>query len=249
MRYGSFVIESLPSHEDRIVRSGSSLTEQVIDAVREAIRDGDLITGQLYSVYQLADWLKVSRSPVRDALLRLSEAGVVRFERNRGFRVVLPDPREIAEIFAIRIALEVPAVRKVAERDDQQLREELHAGIDTMARAAEERDLRAFALADRALHDRILRAAGNSRSRRIVSELRETTELLGASTIDRSRTLDDLLAEHIPLVAAIVAQDADTAVRTIRWHLEHTCRLLVQQAALDQGSRISIDELWTDLVN
>ncbi|MGW0201118.1 GntR family transcriptional regulator [Nonomuraea sp. NPDC003201] len=92
--------------------AGRSLAEQVISEVRRAVHTGAMVPGRLYSVYQVAEQLNVSRSPVREAMLRLAEAGLVQVERNRGFRVVLPHPREIVEIFGVRLALELPAARR-----------------------------------------------------------------------------------------------------------------------------------------
>src|SRR6476659_6013932 len=88
--------------------------EQAVTAIRAAIDDGRMKPGVKYSVYQLAEALGVSRTPVRDALLRLEEVGLIRFEARQGFRILLPDPGEIAEIFAIRLALELPAVARAA---------------------------------------------------------------------------------------------------------------------------------------
>jgi len=102
--------------------SASSISENVLETVRTAGHDGVLTPGHLYSVYQLSEALGVSRSPVREALLRLAEVGLVRFERNRGFRILLPSPHEIAEMFAIRLALELPAVRRVARESHPALR-------------------------------------------------------------------------------------------------------------------------------
>src|SRR5690349_1341274 len=92
------------------------LADSVVTEVRDRIRTRRLVPGATYSVYQLADELGVSRSPVREGLVKLAEAGVVRFRRNRGFQVLLPEPRDIAEIFAVRVALEVPAARRAATR-------------------------------------------------------------------------------------------------------------------------------------
>ena len=58
---------------------------------------------------------------MRDALLRLEEVGLIKFEARQGFRILLPQPREIAEIFAVRLALELPAVRATARRSDATL--------------------------------------------------------------------------------------------------------------------------------
>jgi DNA-binding GntR family transcriptional regulator len=91
--------------------ASASLTDRVVHELRESIRSGVLRPGELYSVYQLAEQLQVSRTPVREGLLRLAEAGMVRFERNRGFRVLRSAPADIAGIFHLRLLLEVPAAR------------------------------------------------------------------------------------------------------------------------------------------
>src|SRR6478672_598431 len=98
-----------------------SLPDAVVDAVRAGITAGELVPDETYSVYQLADLLDVSRSPVREALVRLAEAGLVQINRNRGFRVVIPQARDIEEIIDIRLALEPAAARRAAEHatDDE----------------------------------------------------------------------------------------------------------------------------------
>jgi DNA-binding GntR family transcriptional regulator len=71
-----------------------------------------------------------------------------------------------------------------------------------MRRAAGARDESLFMRHDQRLHDLILAAAGNARPLRLIDSLRDTTRYLGASTVDRSRTLHDIHAEHVPIVDA-----------------------------------------------
>ncbi|MFC6257995.1 GntR family transcriptional regulator, partial [Kocuria oceani] len=92
----------------------SSLAVQVMAAVRRAVMAGQMEPGRLYSVQQLASVMNVSRSPVREGLLRLGEAGLIRFHRNRGFEIVEVSPTDVAQILAVRTALEVPAARRAA---------------------------------------------------------------------------------------------------------------------------------------
>lgn len=227
---------------------GRSLNDQVVDAVRAAIRSRELEPGRLYSAYQIADQLGVSRSPVREALLRLAETGLVRMERNRGFRIVAPAAREIAEIFAVRLFLEVPAARRAALRRPpelgRRLRDEL-AAMDAAHRARDEAD---FMDHDRQLHDHILRASGNRELASTIERLREVTRMLGASTVDRSRGLSEILAEHVPIVDAVDNGDGDAAADHMRRHVEHTGRLLVTQAAAESPEPVDPDDLWRDLV-
>jgi DNA-binding GntR family transcriptional regulator len=68
--------------------------------------DGRLEAGERYSVAQLAERFGVSRTPVREALLVLERQGVVRFERNRGVRVLETTAHDLEEVFALRLLLE-----------------------------------------------------------------------------------------------------------------------------------------------
>ena len=226
--------------------SASSLAENVLARVRTAVHDGVLSSGELYSVYQLAEALGVSRSPAREALLRLAEIGLVRFERNRGFRIVLPSPHEIAEVFAIRLALELPAVRRVARDSHPAMNAALGAQLTAMEHSSHAGDERLFSVQDQRLHDLILAAAGNNRSRAIVNELRDTTRLLGATSAGRSRSLSDIHVEHRPIAEAIAEGDQDAAAAALRWHIVHTGRLLVHQLARDEGEA---EAIWSEHID
>lgn len=204
----------------------ASLTDAVVAAVRDGVQARELVPGETYSVYQLADLLGVSRSPVREALLKLAEAGLVEIARNRGFRVVLPRAHDVEEIFEIRLALEPAAVRRVAERAELAERDAIAVHLATMRRAADRDDPTAFWPADRALHDAILHTAGNARAAGIVADLRATTALLGPPTTASGRTLAEIHDEHAPIVAAILAGDAADAEQAMRAHLEETGRLV-----------------------
>ena len=227
--------------------------EQAVAALRAAIDDGRMKPGVRYSVYQLADSLGVSRTPVREALLRLEEVGVIKFEARQGFQILLPRAADIADIFAVRLALELPAVRRVATTSIRtaDVEQRLHRQRDLMRDAAERSDERVFVQHDQGLHDLILEAAGNIRSRSIVKGLRETTRLLGASTADRTRTLTDIDAEHAPIVTAILDGRLDDAENAMRTHLVNTGKLLVAQALRDEGGHAApadVEAVWAGAV-
>lgn len=233
----------------RLSAPPASLTDQAVAAIRQAVRDGALVPGRLYSAYQIADYLGVSRSPVREALMRLAESGMVSFERNRGFRIVLPGPRDIAEVFQLRLLLEVPAARRAADSAaaSPELVAALRAEFDAMRRAAAGHDEPVFMRHDQRLHALIVAATGNSRVVKVVDGLRDLTRLLGASTVDRSRDLDDILAEHLPILDAIAAGDGAAAGRAMAGHITHTGKLLTTQAVAETGSTVSAEDLWSEL--
>lgn len=213
----------------------ASLANQAAAAIRKAVRDGSLQPGELYSAYQIADDLGVSRSPVRDALMRLAEAGMVVFERNRGFRIVIPGPKDIADVFQMRILLEVPAARWAATHGTPDLLARLDEEFCQMLAGAARRNAGLFMQHDQLFHALVMGATGNDRMVKQVDHLRDTTNLLGASTVGRSRGLEDIASEHLPILRAIQGRDAVAAGEAMASHIAHTGRLLVEQAAAEAG--------------
>lgn len=226
-----------------------TLTDRTLEAVREGIRSGTLVPGELYSVYRLAENLGVSRSPVRDALLRLAETGIVNFERNKGFRVVLPGPRELAEMIAVRISLEVSAARRAALNIGQDRDNKLQAVYAAMEEATKNNDELTFMNEDQKLHTVILKLAANSYVERVIETLRDATRLVGASTIKGTRDLGAVLIEHRPIVEAISAGDAKEAGRAMETHLRATGRVLLADAVKRTGNAQDPDEIWGQLID
>lgn len=202
-----------------------SLSDQVTERVRAMVRAGELTEDSLYSVYQLADLLEVSRSPVREALLKLEAAGLVTFERNRGFRVVLPSARQIEEIFEIRLALE-PAAAAAAARRPVAERDLVAQRFGVLEEAAVGLDEATFWEADQSVHDALLQLAGNREAAAVIRQLRQKTRMIGPGTTRQTRSLSDISAEHAPIVEAVVAGDAAAARSAMAEHLRNTGALL-----------------------
>lgn len=224
-----------------------SLTEKVMDYVRDGVAQGTMVPGQWYSVYKLASELDISRSPVRDGLLRLEEAGLISFTRNRGFQIVPTNPADVAELFALRLGIEPPAAYRAARQRTPAQLAEAHRLVEAMTQAAGRGDERTFFAHDRALHHQILVMGGARRGVAIVDRIRDNTVLLGHSTAGRSRSLADILAEHQPIIEAIERGDGLIAAAAMRSHLGSTGRLLLAQAAhtagLDEQATATI---WAD---
>jgi DNA-binding GntR family transcriptional regulator len=169
-------------------------------------------------------------------------------ERNRGFRLITPGAREIAEIFHLRLLLEVPMARIAAARRTPVRNRSLKERLNEMRRAGRLHDEALFMLHDREFHEEILRASGNQRLVATVGALRDTTRMLGASTVDRSRSLSDIADEHAPIARAIAAGDPDAAAARMAEHITHTGQLLVAQALRADGSPADPQGLWCEVV-
>lgn len=200
----------------------SSLREQAGEVLRASIVAGELAPGEIYSAAALAERLGVSPTPVREAMLDLANAGLVEPVRNRGYRVLEPDEQDLDEISELRLMLEVPAMRKLAERGDDRRLAPLTRTVEAIESAAAEGDLAGFLLADRRFHLALLELAGNRRLVRLVGQLRDQTRLEGLKPLAESGRLMASAREHGELLDALRAGDADRAEALMRQHLEHT---------------------------
>jgi DNA-binding GntR family transcriptional regulator len=207
----------------------ATLAGRAQSGLRAAIVDGRLTAGERYSVGALAERLGVSRTPVREALLVLERQGLVRFERNKGVRVLETSADDLEEVFALRLLLEVPATRRACERLAAPDLDALDAELDAMATAAQDDAEEPFMAHDQRFHEIVLDAAGNRRLVALVDGLRDHVRLRGASTVGRSRDLREIHAEHVRIRDALRAGDAAGAAAAMRAHLLATGALLVGQ--------------------
>ena len=211
----------------------TTLAGQALARLRAAIVDGRLRAGERYSVATLAARLGVSRTPVREALLVLERQGLVRFERNKGVRILAPSAADLEEVFVLRLLLEVPAARRAATRLDAGALAALDRELAAMATAARTGEEGPFMAHDQRFHEIVLDAAGNGRLAAQVDQLRDHVRLRGASTVGRSRDLDAIHAEHVAIRDALRARDPAAAGAAMRAHLLATGTLLVAQEGGD----------------
>lgn len=225
------------------LRETTSVNAQVLSALRAAVISGELAPGSLYSVQTLATQLGVSRTPVREALIKLAQQGMVRFERNRGVRVLLTSLHDLEEVFALRLLLEPAATRRAVDRLDAAQLKELRRTFAHMERAAKSDDEFTMFEHDRRFHRVLLEAAGNARLAGIVDGLRDMVLRRGVSTARESRSLDDIVAEHRVILDLVEDGDAVGAAEAMRAHVEHTAALLIAQEA--GGEPVDVDLSWT----
>lgn len=218
------------------IQDRPSRSRQVFDELRMAIVRGELPPNSLFSVTELAGRFGVSRTPVREALIELASMGMVRFERNRGFRILESSTRDLEEIFELRILLEVPATRMAAEKAKPEDIAELDVILDAMRAAAQRNDESDFRTNDRLFHRSVLLLSGNRRLTDFVEMLRDLVLVRGATTSGRSESLDELLAAHQRVFDYIKSGAGQQAAAAMEAHLRHTQRMLLVQRAREPGA-------------
>lgn len=227
------------------LRSTSTVNAQVLDALRTAVITGELSPGTLHSVASLAAQLGVSRTPVREALIKLAHQGMVRFERNRGVRILQTSLHDLEEVFALRLLLEVPATRRAVHLLTPVARRSLRTVFTAMEKAAAADDEYRMWEHDRRFHRALLEASGNGRLAEYVDSLRDMVLRRGVTTAHQSRSLAGIVEEHWAVLERVEAADADGAADAMRAHLLRTAQLLLaQEGGVPVGS-VDVDLDWT----
>jgi DNA-binding GntR family transcriptional regulator len=201
--------------------TSTSLREQASQVIRASVLSGELKPGEIYSAIALAERLRVSPTPVREAMLDLAAAGLVEPVRNRGFRVLTADETDMEEIIELRLLLEVAPTRKVVAKATDEELDELEEAVVAAEVAAKAGNAAELLLADRRFHIGLLELAGNRRLVRLVAQLRDQTRLMGLKPLAEAGNLDAAAHEHRVLLEALRARDADRAEALMRAHLEH----------------------------
>ncbi|MFI1647078.1 GntR family transcriptional regulator [Streptomyces avidinii] len=207
----------VPAQRQKVLRH--SVRGQVLDALRAALIDGELVPGEIYSGPALGERFGVSATPVREAMQQLALEGAVECLPNRGFRVLSRSPRELAELAEVRALLEVPVMLRLARTVPADAWEALRPAAAATAEAAAAGDLPGYAEADRDFHRAVLRLAGNDQLVQVAEELHRRAQwpLPGAPRVRRADLVADA-AEHSALLEALIARDLPVVESLVREH-------------------------------
>jgi DNA-binding GntR family transcriptional regulator len=199
-----------------------SMRDEIIEKLRGAIITGELRPDVVYSAPGLAEQFGVSATPVREAMIDLAKEGLVETVRNKGFRIREPSEQELDNLVEVRLLIEVPTVRKVADAgiDPQQLAElrTLALGIE---KAATEHDFITYISIDTEFHCRLLSLAGNNELVETVRSLRSRSRLYGVRPLAERGELIHSAHEHVEILNLIEQGAAESAEQLIRRHIGH----------------------------
>ncbi|WP_134739953.1 GntR family transcriptional regulator [Nocardioides sp. 503] len=225
------------------LQSQGSMTDRATSALRSAILRGDLEPNTLHAVHTVAESLGVSRTPVREALIRLAAEGMVRVQRNRGFVVLRHSPRDLVEIFSLRLLLEVPATRAAASLATPDDVAALDADIARMRDAMAADDAELFLREDRQFHRTLLSISGNERLTEFVDSLRNVVLSSGVSTANRTESIGEILEPHLELLRLVRDGKPTEAAASMHEHLVSTGHKLLTQEFGDEAAASFADAL------
>ncbi|MEU0835002.1 GntR family transcriptional regulator [Streptomyces sp. NPDC056231] len=201
--------------------------ERVYTHIKQAVLDRRYEGGTLLTEGDLADAVGVSRTPVREALLRLEVEGLIKLYPKKGALVLAVSAQEIADVVETRLLVEEFAARKAVPASAK-LIARLEELLDEQRRQVAAGDLAAVSVADRCFHAEIVRNAGNEILSRLYDQLRDRQLRMGVAVMEAhpSRIAANI-TEHTELLEAIRAGDADGAAQVVRRHVSRV-RVLVR---------------------
>lgn len=207
--------------------SAATIADAVYQTLRSAIVYGELPPGRRLLERELALQLAVSRTPVREALRRLEEEGLVSGVPNRGLVVRMVTLEEAEHVYAVREPLEVLAARLAAERLTPPQMAELRRCLMRARRAAALGEWRTVILENNRFHDVVARASGNPVLARVLDIMRNQVNLVRVALWSRIPTRpQETLRQHGEILAALRAGDPEAAAEAARTHLESSWETL-----------------------
>lgn len=194
------------------------LADSVYERLIEEVFSGDLAAGERLSVPAIAGRLGVSRSPVRDAVLRLAQEGLADGEPGRGAVVARVQSTDLAGIYEVREVLEGLAARLAVENAGRRLVKALAEVLERDREYVRSGDIGRHMEADMAFHSQIREASGNPEVVRVLDSIQSKVRLAMLTTTV-SGGLPQALRDHRAILTAIKRADPEAAESAARKHV------------------------------
>ncbi|MBM6593267.1 GntR family transcriptional regulator [Microvirga pudoricolor] len=214
----------------RLQQTSEPMARRVTDALRQAIVEMQLRPGEMLSEQDLATRLGVSRSPVREAFIKLSQAGLVRVLPQRGTQVVKISRAAVEDARFIREAVECAVVREAAQRATPTMIAALSDSLARQKRGQRDHSSNAFLALDEEFHRLLSETAGRPAAWEMIQDAKPQMDRVRFLDMTQATPRHIVLAQHVVIVEAIKARDPGAAEAAMRQHLSEILRSLPQLA-------------------
>jgi DNA-binding GntR family transcriptional regulator len=214
-----------------------SLSDAVVDRLRAAIWSGVYAPGDRLVERRLAHEFGISHIPLREALARLTEEGLVERPPRRGARVASLTPQMLEEVSSLRVVLEQFVIRRLKDRFTPDAHAELQAVVDRMVDAAGQPDLVLMHELDQQFHQRLWELTDHALLVELAAQMRSRTAHFfraAAASLgpDEVRRHAD---SHQQLLDVIASGDRRAAERAMKQHVEQAAQRIVDAGLTRKG--------------
>lgn len=238
MEKKGFVVVEMTTKE---VQSKLPVTSEVYTLLKEKIIALTLMPGQILMVQQLSKELGISRTPVREAVVRLCDDGLVEECDGRKFRVTAITWKMLDDIYEVRQALEGQALTELAGRITPKQCSHLQTLVEQMVDLADGTDPAQYFAADNAFHSLLLKMHGNSLMLNFTERIKDQQQRIRYLTTGIRGRMQDSVAEHQDIVDALRSGNGEGARAALKRHLD-LARDEVKQLLQSQYARFLLKD-------
>ena len=195
------------------------LREVAYERLKEAIRDGELQPGEALPESRISSALQISRTPVREALQKLAQEGLVQIMPNRAVTVAEPSLPDALNVLHVRSLVEPEIVRLVAEAVTPEALDVLRQAVADMEAAAEAGDRSAWSKADTVYHETLSNACPNALLGKLGLQMRNRIHFLATDAQTTAARLAACTEEHREIIEAIAEGDGPRAQAAMQEHI------------------------------
>ncbi len=212
------------------------LRDMVYHKIRQAILVGDLQPGERLMEIHLAEKLDVSRTPVREAIHKLEQEGLVIMTPRKGAEVAQITEQGLRDVLEVRRGLDAMSIELACERITQEDKKELIKAREAFEEAIKGGDIRELARTDVAFHDIIVRSTGNQRLIEVVTQMAEQMYRYRFGYLKDTSSYDKLVEEHRRMCEYIADGKRQEAAKVAREHIDNQEKSIMQQLHLNGSS-------------
>lgn len=219
--------------------SDNTYQERAYSYIREKILNLEFKPGMALRMEALATAIDVSRTPVREALSRLSEAGLVVRDGGWGYTVRPVTFKEAIDIYRVREVLETEAVREALPRLDEKTHLQLRSYLDIAKSKLEQSRKSEFRKYTRHFYQAIAHATDNSCLISMLMKIEDRIHLLGAMMADYSDRPQQSLTENYALLRALESKDEAAAIAAVVAHVA-SAKEIITRFVMNQATRFTL---------
>jgi DNA-binding GntR family transcriptional regulator len=200
----------------------ANLAEQVYAELKTQMHDFRLVPGDRFSEAEIGNRLGVSRTPVREALFRLRNEGLLDVESKTGWFVRPIDFGKLEELYDLRVILETASVARLCARSEPAPELESLKAIWMVPAAERLSDAREVGALDEQFHASLVRAAGNAEMARVHWDVTERIRIVRRLDFTRADRIEATYQEHAKILRSVIQRKLEQAQLLLRSHIEQS---------------------------
>ena len=213
------------------------LRDVIFEKLKTAIMNGDLAQDEIISEQQISKEFGVSRTPVREALYKLTATGLIRIIPHKGFLISKWSLKEIRDVFEIRIVLERLAIELFIKNSQPDSIGQLKEIIQKMGKAAKENNFIEAAKMNNKFHDLIIKESNNDEIFNVMEPLKNKINIFRLISISTPYRAGHSVEEHQKILDSIIQKDIAGAKKLIEIHIRQVMEIIEKKLLEEKNNK------------